>query len=149
LRAGHVDVALIFRYDESPPEDNDIRLVHLLGDPTYLLTNNGATGLADHRDSTWIAGCERCRAHLLEDCARTGFAPHIAYTTDDMVLMQAFVAAGMGVTNPGLAALAQGARYHCHRRSPRPCGASTPLPSARPQIRRRLPPCSVRFIAAL
>lgn len=104
LRAGHADVALIFRYDQSPPEDDDIRLVHLLDDPTYLLTDNGAAGLADHRDSTWIAGCERCRAHLLEDCARAGFTPRIAYTTDDMVLMQAFVAAGMGVTTiPGLA----------------------------------------------
>src|ERR671935_198669 len=97
LRAGHIDVALIFRYDESPPEDDDIRLVHLLDDPTYLLTNGSTAGLADHRESTWIAGCERCRAHLLEDCARAGFTPRIAYTTDDMVLMQSLVAAGMGV----------------------------------------------------
>src|SRR5947207_1643962 len=61
LRAGHVDLALIFRYDESPPEDDDIRLVHLLDDPTYLLTTRRTKGLADHRESTWIAGCERCR----------------------------------------------------------------------------------------
>src|ERR671925_757059 len=54
LRAGHVDVALIFRYDESPPEDDGIRLVHVLDDPTYLLTTGGPAGLADHRDSTWI-----------------------------------------------------------------------------------------------
>src|SRR5947208_547275 len=61
LRAGHVDLALIFRYDESPPEDEDIRLVHLLDDPTYLLTTGGPVRLADHRESTWVAGCERCR----------------------------------------------------------------------------------------
>lgn len=105
LRAGDVDLILIFRYDDSPPEDEDIRLVHLLDDPTYLLTTNGGPAeLADHRESTWIAGCERCRAHLIEDCARAGFTPRIAYTTDDMVLMQALVAAGMGVTTiPGLA----------------------------------------------
>jgi DNA-binding transcriptional LysR family regulator len=104
LRAGHVDLALIFRYDESPPEDQAIRLVHLLDDPTYLLTTGGPATLADHRESTWIAGCERCRAHLIEDCARAGFAPRIEYTTDDMVLMQALVAAGVGVTTiPGLA----------------------------------------------
>src|ERR671935_397347 len=60
LRAGHVDLALIFRYDESPPEDEGIRLVHLLEDPTYLLTIGGPTRLADHGESTWIAGCERC-----------------------------------------------------------------------------------------
>jgi DNA-binding transcriptional LysR family regulator len=104
LRSGHVDLALIFRYDESPPEDDDIRLAHLLDDPTYLLTVDGPTALADHTESAWIAGCERCRAHLIEDCARAGFAPRIEYSTDDMVLMQALVAAGAGVTTiPGLA----------------------------------------------
>ena len=70
LRAGHVDLALIFRHDESPPEDEGVRLIHLLDDPTYLLTTSGATDVADHRESTWIAGCERCRAHLVEECAR-------------------------------------------------------------------------------
>ena len=111
LRTGHVDVALIFRYDESPPEDDDIRLVHVLDDPTYLLTTSGSTALADHRASTWIAGCERCRAHLIEDCARAGFAPRIEYTTDDMVLMQALVGAGVGVTTiPGLALRSHRAR---------------------------------------
>jgi molybdate transport repressor ModE-like protein len=104
LRAGKTDVALIFRYDDSPPEEEDIRLVHLLDDPTYLLTLAGPTRLADHSDSPWIAGCERCRAHLIEDCARAGFSPRIEYSTDDMVLMQALVAAGAGITTiPGLA----------------------------------------------
>jgi DNA-binding transcriptional LysR family regulator len=104
LREGHVDVALIFRHDESAPEEEGVRIVHLLDDPTYLLTTSGGTDVADHRESTWIAGCERCRAHLVESCARSGFSPRIAYTTDDMVLMQALVAAGMGVTIlPGLA----------------------------------------------
>src|SRR5687768_14962022 len=30
LRAGRVDVALIFRYDESAPEEDGVRLIHLL-----------------------------------------------------------------------------------------------------------------------
>ena len=98
LRAGHIDVALIFRYDESPPEDHDLRLVHLLDDPTYLLTTGEAASLAEYRDSPWIAGCERCRAHLIDECEHAGFTPRITYTTDDMVLMQALVAAGLGVT---------------------------------------------------
>ena len=111
LRSGKVDVALIFRYAESPPEEDDIRLVHLLDDPTYLLTTGGATRLADHSASTWIAGCERCRAHLIEDCARAGFEPRIEYSTDDMVLMQALVAAGAGITTiPGLALRSHRAR---------------------------------------
>jgi DNA-binding transcriptional LysR family regulator len=104
LRAGLVDVALIFRYDQSTPEPDDIRLFHVLDDPTYLLTSDGPPDLAGHRGSTWIAGCERCRAHLVDLCERAGFEPEIRYVTDDMVLMQALVGAGLGVTTiPGLA----------------------------------------------
>jgi DNA-binding transcriptional LysR family regulator len=37
-------------------------------------------------------------------CADAGFEPRIAYTSDDMVVMQALVAEGLGVaTLPGLA----------------------------------------------
>jgi DNA-binding transcriptional LysR family regulator len=104
LRAGEVDVALIFRYERSAPEEDGIRLVHLYDDPTYLLTRDGEPDLAAHRDSAWIAGCERCRTHLVDLCAGAGFEPEIRYVTDDMVLMQALVGAGHGVTTiPGLA----------------------------------------------
>jgi DNA-binding transcriptional LysR family regulator len=104
LRAGHLEVALIFRYDDTATEDDDIRLVHLLDDPLYLLTNGGGTTVTDHRDTPWIAGCERCRQHLVDECERAGFSPRLASTTDDMVVMQSLVAAGMGVTTiPGLA----------------------------------------------
>ena len=106
LRTGKADVAVVFRYDESPPEEPGIRLHHLLDDPTYLVTPGpSATGaLEAHRDARWVAGCERCQGHLLNLCARAGFTPDIAYSTDDMVVMQSLVAAGMGVTIlPGLA----------------------------------------------
>ena len=104
LRAGQVDVALIFRYDDTPPEDGSIRLVHLLDDPLFLLTTGGGSTLAAHRDAPWIAGCERCRSHLVEICGDAGFSPRLAYISDDMVVMQSLVAAGMGVTTiPGLA----------------------------------------------
>jgi DNA-binding transcriptional LysR family regulator len=104
LRAGHVDVAVIFRYDDTAPEDGSIRLTHLLDDPLYLLTIGGGTTLIEHARTPWIAGCERCRSHLVEMCKHAGFSPHLAYTTDDMVVMQSLVAAGMGVTTiPGLA----------------------------------------------
>ena len=104
LRAGHVDVALIFRYDDTAPEEDGVRLTHLLDDPLYLLTLGGGTTLTDHAGTPWIAGCERCRRHLVEMCEGAGFSPRLAYTTDDMVVMQSLVAAGMGVTTiPGLA----------------------------------------------
>jgi DNA-binding transcriptional LysR family regulator len=76
----------------------------LLDDPLYVLSTRRHRRLADLRDATWIAGCERCRAHLLAECAAAGFEPRIGYTSDDMVVMQALVAAGLGVTTiPGLA----------------------------------------------
>jgi molybdate transport repressor ModE-like protein len=104
LRAGRVDVAVIFRYDETEPEPDAVRLHHLLDDPLYLLSTGQIRGLAGLRDATWIAGCERCRSHLLSLCADQGFEPRIGYTSDDMVAMQALVAAGLGVTTlPGLA----------------------------------------------
>jgi DNA-binding transcriptional LysR family regulator len=132
LRAGLVDVAVIFRYDDDHPEDEGIRTRFLMADPTYLVTpslvtpagdgphaipeavdaaedmgegaETGLVGLASHRDGHWIAGCERCRIHLLEMCAAAGFQPRVSYTTDDYVAVQALVAARLGVTTlPGLA----------------------------------------------
>jgi DNA-binding transcriptional LysR family regulator len=104
LRTGEIDVAVIFRYDETEPEPDGVRLHHLLDDPVYLLTKKRSRGLASHRDATWIAGCDRCRSHLLALCADEGFEPRIGYVSDDMVVMQTLVAAGLGVTTiPGLA----------------------------------------------
>ena len=104
LRTGKIDLAVIFRYDDTEPEPENVRLHHLLDDPLYLLSTRRERTIAALRDATWIAGCERCRRHLLWMCAREGFEPRIGYTSDDMVVMQALVAAGLGVTtSPGLA----------------------------------------------
>jgi DNA-binding transcriptional LysR family regulator len=104
LRAGEVDIAVIFRYPDTATEEAGVRLSHLLDDPLYLLSTEGGRTLKAHRQSAWIAGCVRCRAHLAEMCDDAGFTPSFAYTTDDMVVMQELVAAGMGVTTiPGLA----------------------------------------------
>jgi DNA-binding transcriptional LysR family regulator len=104
LRTGRIDVAIIFRYDETEPEPSGVRLHHLLDDPLYLLSTHREPTLAGLRDATWIAGCDRCRSHLLSLCAGEGYEPRIGYISDDMVVMQALVAAGLGVTTiPGLA----------------------------------------------
>jgi DNA-binding transcriptional LysR family regulator len=103
LRTGSVEVAVIFRYEETEPEPPGVRLHHLLDDPVYILSQRRERGLATLRDATWIAGCERCRSHLLSMCADAGFDPQIGYSSDDMVVMQAWVAAGLGVaTQTGL-----------------------------------------------
>src|SRR5215218_21076 len=69
----------------------------------------GARPLALERlaGETWIAGCVRCRAHLLHVARASGFEPRIAYATDDYVTVQSLVSARLGVTLlPALALVA-------------------------------------------
>jgi molybdate transport repressor ModE-like protein len=112
LREGHVDVAVIFRYGDRDPEEDVVRTVFLLAEPTYLVTPLDSVDggpdlgpdLRSYGDREWIAGCNRCRIHLLDMCAAAGFRPRVSYTTDDYVAVQALVTAGLGVTTlPGLA----------------------------------------------
>jgi DNA-binding transcriptional LysR family regulator len=103
LRTGKVELAIIFRYDDDD-EPPGVRLHHLLDDPMYLLANRRVRGLASQRNAPWVAGCERCRGHLVALCASAGFEPQMVYESDDMVLIQSLVAAGLCVaTLPGLA----------------------------------------------
>ncbi len=153
LRAGYVDVALVFRYSPGadgspvsgqetaaagsaaaslPDDDGGIDLTEglrerlLLDEHVLLVTSAQAsaepsadlTGYARHR---WIAGCDRCRANLLRQCALAGFTPKIAFTTDDYVAVQALVAADLGVsTLPAL----------CLRAARHPGIKTVPLPGA-------------------
>jgi len=129
LRAGYVDVALVFRHYQdgatvSPSGDSDegTRSRLLLDDPIHLVTRATAGAdtrtpraagepplppwpdLADYADYRWIGGCERCRGYLVWQCELAGFSPKISFTTDDFVAVQALVAAGLGITTlPGLA----------------------------------------------
>ncbi|MEV6414576.1 LysR family transcriptional regulator [Kribbella sp. NPDC051718] len=104
LRHGEIDVALIFRYADAPAEDEGFRLVHIGDDPVYLISQHPDDSLENHRDSAWIGGCERCQEELVTVCRRAGFTPRIGSLSDDMTVVQAFVAAGIGVTTlPGLA----------------------------------------------
>lgn len=105
LRAGYVDVAVIFAYGDAEPEDG-IRVRPLLEEPSYLITSpddDAPPEVAAHADSPWIVGCDRCRSNLLAVCGDAGFTPRITFTSDDFVAVQALVAAGLGVTLlPGL-----------------------------------------------
>jgi DNA-binding transcriptional LysR family regulator len=149
LRAGYVDVAVVFRYSEDaetgpgeagapkppepPEEDAGIDLTEglrerlLLSEPVHLVTSahgaeQSAADLSRYARRRWIAGCDRCRANLLKQCALAGFTPKIAFTTDDYVAVQALVAADLGVST--LPALALRAARH-------PGIRAVPLPGAR------------------
>jgi DNA-binding transcriptional LysR family regulator len=137
LRAGYVDVAVVFRHyqhdlDSAPPEpaDEGTRGVLLLDEGIHLVTAVAnapapAAGLAPYATSRWIAGCERCRSYLVRQCEAAGFTPKISFTTDDYVAVQALVAAGLGVTTlPEL----------CLRAARHPGIATTTLPGARRHV---------------
>jgi DNA-binding transcriptional LysR family regulator len=149
LRAGYVDVALVFRYSPDPDgmaagregdsaEESGIDLTEglreklVLDEPVHLVTSASAqtapggaeppAELAGYARYRWIAGCDRCRANLLRQCALAGFTPKIAFTTDDYVAVQALVAADLGVsTLPAL----------CLRAARHPGIRTVALPGAR------------------
>src|SRR6266516_3551246 len=62
LRAGDVDAAVVFRYDDSAPREDGVRTRALMADPMFLVTTDGGCDLAAYRNGEWIAGCDRCRA---------------------------------------------------------------------------------------
>jgi molybdate transport repressor ModE-like protein len=138
LRAGYVDVAVVFEHylaerDAGPPDpaQDGIRARLLLDEPVQLVTAAGSDGggedadLAAHASSRWIAGCERCRTCLLRQCELAGFIPKISFTTDDYLAVQALVAAGLGVaTLPEL----------CLRAARHPGIAAAELPGARRHV---------------
>ncbi|GAA0586753.1 LysR family transcriptional regulator [Actinomadura livida] len=112
LRAGETDVAVVFRYPYMPPDTGSrFREIVLGEDPIRLLVPAGhpvadapRPRLADLAGETWASGCARCRDHLRWVCERAGFAPDIAFATEDHVAIQRLVARGLAVTTlPGLA----------------------------------------------
>ena len=102
VRDGSADVAVVFRHvlDTAPGEGD------LLREP---LTRHGVLAavpadrpagpdrLADLAGERWIAGCARCRAHLLRCASAAGFTPDVRFATDDHVVAQRLVASGLGV----------------------------------------------------
>jgi DNA-binding transcriptional LysR family regulator len=126
LKAGYVDMALVFRHESPGPGgaaghghgvgatggglreevllEEAVSLILPAGDAAGELpevapgvTEIWPDGLARFAGSRWIAGCDRCREHLLQQCATAGYTPKIAFTTDDFVAVQALVGAGLGV----------------------------------------------------
>ena len=99
VRTGEADVALVFRYGRTP-EDGLVTL-DLADEPVDLVVPAAAgiepaPRVEDLGDVTWVAGCERCRSHLVAVCEAHGVVPRIGHTTDDFVVVQNLVAAGLG-----------------------------------------------------
>lgn len=116
IRQGDADVAVVFDYSEGalptgPADAEALAWVPLGDEGVRLAVQRGSTMTAAQlADQTWIAGCPRCRGHLVERCRRAGFEPRISFESDDYVVVQNLVARGLGVT--ALPALALRAYRH-------------------------------------
>jgi DNA-binding transcriptional LysR family regulator len=104
LATADVDLAVAFEYDNVPTESVHAPPTPLFDDPMLLVLPSGHPladrrhpQLADAADQRWIAGCPRCRAHLMTAAAGQGFRPDIRHSTDDYVVTQTLVGAGLGV----------------------------------------------------
>ena len=123
--AGDVDLAVLFHHPgvESPDRHPDL-VIHVLGDDPVLAVLpahhrqadpggvSAPLNLADLARERWIAGCLRCRTHLQALARTAGFLPDIRHTTDDYVVVQNLVAAGLAVALLPVLALAAAPNQH-------------------------------------
>ncbi|MCI3933215.1 MULTISPECIES: LysR family transcriptional regulator [unclassified Streptomyces] len=116
---GDADITLAFTYpglrEDVPDEVVEVPLMEdqltVLLPTGHPLARRRSVRLADLSDERWIAGCLRCRANFLHECAEQGFAPDIAFTTDDNLVIQSLVSEGLGIAMmPGLVL-----NFLCHR----------------------------------
>lgn len=109
LRAGDCDITLAFRYVDLPTPSEESwddlvvrplltdRLVAVVPRGHRLAGRGAAVPIRELSGEEWIAGCPRCRRHLVEMCERAGFTPRIDFATDDYPAVVGLVAAGLGV----------------------------------------------------
>jgi DNA-binding transcriptional LysR family regulator len=106
LKSGDVDLVLGFG-SRLQQADDGIARHFLLEDPMLLvlpkqhpLASKRNLRLADLADEAWIGGPQNCECNRLiyAACSSAGYAPRIAFETDDYAAVQGFVAAGVGVS---------------------------------------------------
>jgi DNA-binding transcriptional LysR family regulator len=123
LKRGEADLAIAYDFDlDEIGGDRDLVLTHLIDEemhlampPDHPLAGERAVRLEQFADETWLCGAGEgsCRRLTVGSCERAGFSPDVAYESNDYTVMQALIAAGMGVTlipdlalllrNPGIA----------------------------------------------
>jgi DNA-binding transcriptional LysR family regulator len=106
LRAGELDLALLFEFDEPLAGIEGARRVELLEDPMYLalprahaLAGKNDLRLGDLRGEAWVQTSREspCARHVVRCCHAAGFEPRVAFESDDYQTVQGLVAAGVGV----------------------------------------------------
>jgi DNA-binding transcriptional LysR family regulator len=107
LRAGEFDLALLFAFPGvGERAGSGLRSVTLLEDPMHValpaehpLAGQPALTLADLQEQQWVqtSASSPCARHVVRSCLAAGFAPNVAFESDDYETVQGLVAAGVGV----------------------------------------------------
>jgi len=144
LRSGECDIAIVYEHvTDGIVDEKQFTLqagevatklidehVHVAMPLDHPAAGERSVTMADLQESRWIAGCPECRGHLVGAGAQAGFAPDIAFETDDYIALQGLAAAGLGV------ALVSDLMLAATRREPN-------------LLLKRLSPESVRVISAV
>src|SRR5689334_6814100 len=106
LRAGELDLALLFEFDGEQPLPADVARAPLLQDPMYLalprehaLAAKARLRLSELHDEEWVqtSSASACARHVVRCCHAAGFEPSVSFESDDYQTVQGLVAAGVGV----------------------------------------------------
>jgi DNA-binding transcriptional LysR family regulator len=108
LKRGEADLAIAYDFDlDEIGGDRDLVLTHLIDEemhlampPDHPLASEATVRLDQFAGDTWLCGAGEgsCRRLTVGSCERAGFSPDVAYESNDYTVMQALIAAGMGVT---------------------------------------------------
>ena len=106
LRAGELDLALLYEFPGEPQPTEEMRRVELLSDPMYLalpsehpLARKQSIELSELAAEAWVQTSltSPCARHVVRSCHAAGFEPRVAFESDDYQTVQGLVAAGVGV----------------------------------------------------
>jgi len=106
LRAGELDLALLFEFDEDTQLLEGMARSPLLEDPMYLalprehrLVKKAKLRLAELSGESWVqtSSSSPCARHVVRSCHAAGFEPSVTFESDDYQTVQGLVAAGVGV----------------------------------------------------
>jgi molybdate transport repressor ModE-like protein len=109
LRAAEIDIAVVFDYPFMPAtgDDRDVERELLVTESMYLalprdhpLAAADVVKMTDVADEAWLCGVRpsSCGEAVAKACREAGFEPRIAFESEEYQVLQAYVAAGLGVT---------------------------------------------------
>jgi DNA-binding transcriptional LysR family regulator len=106
LRAGELDLSLLFEFAGETLLAPDMTRIELLEDPLYLalprdhrLARKQRIRLENLHGDSWVqtSSSSPCARHVVRSCHAAGFEPNVSFESDDYQTVQGLVAAGVGV----------------------------------------------------